>query len=65
MILILRIYQYIKPIFHQIMLSVFGLTLTCKYQVSCSEYTIGEIRKHGTITGLKKGLSRLSTCIHL
>jgi putative component of membrane protein insertase Oxa1/YidC/SpoIIIJ protein YidD len=62
-IALIRFYQLLHPIVHQVIFTVFGFSSTCKHKVRCSEYTVLEIRKHGTITGLKKGLARVTQCM--
>lgn len=62
-ILLIKIYQRaLRPIFDSILKSVFGFVYTCPQQPSCSEYTIFQIQRHGTIVGLKKGLIRFWHC---
>ena len=34
----------------------------CRFYPSCSEYMIKAIKKHGVISGLIKGIKRLSKC---
>jgi putative component of membrane protein insertase Oxa1/YidC/SpoIIIJ protein YidD len=59
---LIRIYQFFNPLLHVVQTSIWGFSSRCKYPVSCSEYTVLQIKKHGTITGLKKGIRRVSTC---
>lgn len=61
-ILMIRVYQVIKPFFDLVNLSVFGFSSACKHSPSCSQYAINQIQKHGTITGVKKGITRILAC---
>jgi putative component of membrane protein insertase Oxa1/YidC/SpoIIIJ protein YidD len=61
-IFLIRVFQFFKPLLHSIQISAWGYSSVCKYKISCSEYTILQIKKHGTITGLKKGFRRVLTC---
>lgn len=58
----IRGYQRLKPILDQIILTVFGTTHRCRFQPSCSEYTLQMIERHGIIIGLQKGLGQLKRC---
>jgi len=59
----IRAYQAVFRSFIQVALvSAFGIQLTCKQTPTCSEYTIFQVKKHGTIIGLKKGLIRILAC---
>lgn len=63
MILLIRFYQiFLRPLLTQLYMVGFGFQYHCVFKQSCSEYTIFQIRKHGTITGLKNGLQRFSRC---
>lgn len=42
--------------------SAFGVSFECKHSPTCSDYTIDQIEKHGTIRGLLKGGYRILTC---
>lgn len=56
LILLLRGYQWlISPIFA-------FLGVQCRFAPSCSEYMVGSLRKHGPVTGLLRGVARLSRC---
>ncbi len=60
---IIRAYQvFLSPLLRTTLLSVFGVQFTCKSTPTCSEYTILQVKKHGTIIGLKKGLTRILAC---
>jgi putative component of membrane protein insertase Oxa1/YidC/SpoIIIJ protein YidD len=63
MIGLIKFYQLLKPAWHQVMLTVFGVTFTCQHQESCSNYTIRQIRNRGTIAGLSLGLQRTIRCL--
>lgn len=60
--LIVAYQLFIQPAIKVLLLSVWGYASQCKHQPSCSQYAILQIRKHGTITGLKKGLTRIWNC---
>jgi len=56
MVWIIRGYQQLlRPFITVFLLSAFGYASQCKQTPTCSQYTIFQIRKHGTITGLKLG----------
>ncbi len=63
MIFLIRVYQFlIRPILRTIFLSLFGISPSCRFKVSCSEYTAQQIKKDGTISGLNRGLQRFFSC---
>lgn len=62
LIFLIQVYQFFHPVIHTINLSVFGFSSVCRQTPTCSEYTISQIKKHGTITGLKRGVARVSKC---
>jgi len=52
-ILLVKIYQYmISPL----------LPGACRYNPSCSEYTVQAIQKHGPIKGIGLGAKRIARC---
>jgi|GEM_PF-2258295 len=55
-------YQLLHPILHQLLITILGFSSTCRQPESCSNYTIRQIRNHGTMIGLKKGFSRILKC---
>jgi putative membrane protein insertion efficiency factor len=56
LILLIRIYQEtLSP-----MLSLFGPV--CRFEPSCSRYTIEALRKYGLIKGIGKGVARVLRC---
>lgn len=55
-------YKRIRPFIDAMFLSVFGVVSKCSQTPTCSDYTIEQIKNYGTITGLKKGVTRLATC---
>lgn len=61
-VILISAYQRLKPVLHQVNLTVFGVAPTCKYSKSCSQYTIEMIKKHGTISGLYLGWQRVLSC---
>lgn len=65
-ILLIRLYQLVRPVLDSALYSVFGFKFHCKFdqmgQESCSEYTISQIKKHGTIAGLSLGVKRIGSC---
>ncbi len=61
-VLAIRVYQVLHHAFLPILVAVFGFVSECPQKPSCSEYTILQIQKHGTITGLKRGLNRVLHC---
>jgi putative membrane protein insertion efficiency factor len=52
-IALIRVYQ--KTLRH-----LFGPA--CRFEPSCSEYTLGALRKYGLIRGLAKGVWRIMRC---
>jgi hypothetical protein len=53
LILGVRFYQYcLRPL----------LPSVCRFQPSCSEYTIGAIRKYGPFQGAWRGARRIARC---
>lgn len=60
----IRFYLFLREMKHQIFWSVFGVSYSCHQKPSCSEYTIEEIKKNGTIIGLVKGFNRVLHCHH-
>lgn len=61
-IFIIRTYQYLLTFKKTLLVSVFGYSSHCKHSPSCSEYTVREVEKHGTILGLWRGFKRVITC---
>lgn len=58
-----QIYQrFLQPLIYLVLITTTGHYSKCKHVPTCSQYTILQIRKHGTITGLKKGLIRIWNC---
>ena len=59
----IQLYQaFLRPFLTVWLVQNFGFVSQCKQNPTCSQYTIHQIRKHGTITGLKKGLIRFWNC---
>ncbi len=59
----IRLWQIsIGPFLRLVLAAVFGTVSECKFRPSCSQFTIEQIRQHGTITGLKRGLHRIRRC---
>lgn len=59
---LVRMYQRIRPLIDQIYMSLFGVVSQCKHSPTCSEYTVIQIKKHGTIAGLILGGKRILSC---
>lgn len=59
---VLKTYQLLGRAKHQILFTVFGVNSYCKHQPSCSRYLEIQIKEHGTIAGLFKGMRRLINC---
>ncbi len=53
LIFMVEVYQYIAPK---------KIRYCCRYEPSCSEYTIQAIKKYGAYKGFYKGLKRISNC---
>lgn len=60
----IKTYRYLAEIKHQVFYAVFGYSPSCRQKPSCSQYTIEQIKKNGTIVGLLKGFGRALTCYH-
>ncbi|MBW7955112.1 membrane protein insertion efficiency factor YidD [Patescibacteria group bacterium] len=59
----ITLYQRLLQPFIKICLLIFiGHYSQCKHDPTCSQYTINQIRRHGTIQGLKKGIVRIWNC---
>lgn len=61
-IFLIRVYQSTRVIRNMMLLSVFGAVSECKHHPSCSEYAIQQIKKHGTMRGLARGIRQLASC---
>lgn len=61
-IFLIKVWQFLRPIRHQLNISAFGFSSVCRQKISCSDYVIQQINKHGTILGLKKSIFRVSQC---
>jgi len=61
-IFLIKIWQRSTPIISQILISVFGFSSSCRFQPSCSQYTVTQIKDHGTIRGLWLGFNRIRSC---
>lgn len=44
------------------LLSVFAPGGSCRYEVSCSEYTKRAVRDYGVIRGISMGIKRIWSC---
>lgn len=62
MFFLIKLYQRLNFIKHQIIITFFGVSFACRHQPSCSAYTLIAVKKHGTIVGLSKGIKRILTC---
>jgi len=50
---------------YRVLLSPFVVALLghgCRYELSCSEYTVQKVEKDGVLKGLSLGARRLATC---
>lgn len=55
-IVIIKIYQHLlSPVFR-------SLGFQCRFQPTCSEYTIQAVQKYGAVKGLAKGAWRILRC---
>jgi putative component of membrane protein insertase Oxa1/YidC/SpoIIIJ protein YidD len=58
-----KFYQiFLQPFLKMLLITTTGHYSACKHSPTCSQYTILQIRKHGTITGLKNGIIRIWNC---
>ena len=59
-----KIYSLLRTFKHQLFISLFGFSSSCRQKPSCSTYTITQIKKNGTIVGLIQGFWRSINCRH-
>lgn len=59
-----KTYLILRNFKHQLLVSLFGFSSTCRQKPSCSAYTSMQIKKNGTIVGLVQGLWRSINCRH-
>lgn len=56
---LIRVYQWvISPVIR----AICGPTGGCRFDPSCSQYTLEAVRLHGTVRGLWLGLKRIARC---
>ncbi|MBI5151511.1 MAG: membrane protein insertion efficiency factor YidD [Candidatus Pacebacteria bacterium] len=61
-VLLIRIYQFIRPGIDAMQKTIFGYVPQCKHSPTCSDYAISCIEKYGTMRGLFMGLRRILSC---
>lgn len=59
---VIGFYQVLLNFKHTLLTAVFGYSSYCHHQPSCSQYTLQEVKKDGTIRGLYRGLKRILSC---
>lgn len=59
---VLALYQSLETAKRSVLLSVFGYQSVCKHRPTCSQYTMSQIQKNGTIAGLWRGFWRVANC---
>lgn len=59
-----KIYSLLRVFKHQLLISLFGFSPSCRQKPSCGLYTITQIKKNGTIVGSVQGLWRSFNCRH-
>lgn len=59
-----KLYQIVREFKHQLFFSLFGFSGSCRQNPSCSQYTVSQMKKNGTIIGLAQGLWRALHCHH-
>lgn len=58
-IFLLRSYQlFLSPLLSHIV----GVKTHCRFDPSCSEYTLRMVKKYGAIKGVRLGLAQLGKC---
>lgn len=60
-VVLIRFYQQFLS-FDRGVLAVFAPGGACKYEISCSEYMIRQIREVGVIRGVYLGVKRIISC---
>ena len=56
---IVKTYQWVlSPLLH----SAVPVKTGCRFHPSCSVYLIEALRTHGTLTGIRLGMSRMGQC---
>ncbi|MEI6327093.1 MAG: membrane protein insertion efficiency factor YidD [Candidatus Roizmanbacteria bacterium] len=61
-IYIIRLYQHFEPVRDFIMRSLHFPRHTCKYDPTCSENMIIQIRTHGSMKGIVLGVKQILSC---
>lgn len=59
---IIRFYQFLSPVFRQILIFNGERGVGCKFVPSCSEYTHQAISRYGIIQGSWRGFKRIIRC---
>ena len=61
-LLLIAGYQRYLNLSNPIMRSIFGVNAACRFSPTCSDYMYKAVEKHGIITGLRMGFSRILRC---
>lgn len=59
---LIKVYQFLRPTLDAFTHGMFGFHFECRHPVSCSQYTLQQVKEHGTIAGLFFGIKRILTC---
>jgi len=59
---LLHIYQKTLPIRKSITTTLFGTEKTCRFNPTCSEYTMQKVKEYGAIKGLLLGFKQILKC---
>ena len=59
---LLHIYQKTLPIRKYITMTLFGTEKTCRFNPTCSEYTMQKVKEYGAVKGLLLGFKQILKC---
>ncbi len=60
--LIVLYQKVISQVLNSVLVGAFGFHFQCRYDESCSHYTLRMVKNHGTISGLFFGVKRILGC---
>lgn len=59
---LIRLYQKTQPFHIKLVERILGVSSTCRFSPTCSEYTIKAIQKYGAQKGVWMGFKRFLRC---